>query len=335
MKKWLIAIVGAVTCVASLGLLAAPVGAQTTSSTTVSDNSAGLVTGGTLIFTATVSGIVGTPTGTLTWTVTDPLGHAVPCADSTLDGTGQGTCAIASVIAGTYSGTANYGGDSNYDISTGSDTTATVGQAGSTTTVSDNAAGVKTGGSFTLTATVSGPGVTPTGTSHLDGHRPPGPRGPLRRLDARRSRPGYLCDRLCHRGHVLGDGKLRRRFQLPQQLGLGHHRHRGQSELHDDHDQQRRWREDRGQLHPHRHGVGTRRDPDGDVSPGRSPTPWATRSRAPTRRWMEPARVPARFSAPLRARTQRRQATAAIPTTTAARVRTQPPAQALPLPRRR
>ena len=164
MKKWLIAIVGAVTCVASLGLLAAPVGAQTTSTTAVSDNSAGLVTGGSLIFTATVSGIIGTPTGTLTWTVTDPLGHAVPCADSTLDGAGQGTCAIASVIAGTYSGTASYGGDSNYDSSSGSDTTATVGQAGSTTTVSDNAAGVVTGGGYTLTATVSGPGVTPTGT---------------------------------------------------------------------------------------------------------------------------------------------------------------------------
>ena len=164
MKKWLVAFIATVTCVVSLGLLAAPVGAQTTSSTTVSDNSAGLVTGGTLTFTATVSGIVGTPTGTLTWTVTDPLGHAVPCADSTLDGAGQGTCAIASVIAGTYSGTANYGGDSNYDISTGSDTTATVGQAGSTTTVSDNAAGVVTGGSYSLTATVSGPGVIPTGT---------------------------------------------------------------------------------------------------------------------------------------------------------------------------
>ena len=123
-----------------------------------------MVTGGSYSLTATVSGPGVTPTGTLTWTVTDPLGHAVPCADSVLDGAGQGTCTIASVIAGTYSGTASYGGDSNYNSSSGSDTTATVGKANSTTTMSNDAAGVKTGGSFTFTATVSGPGVTPTGT---------------------------------------------------------------------------------------------------------------------------------------------------------------------------
>ena len=121
MKKWLVAFIATVTCVVSLGLLAAPVGAASTSTTTVSDN-APVVFGGTLIFTATVAGSGVTPTGTLTWTVTDPLGNPVTCPDpAMLDSGGKGTCTIASALVGAYSATVTYGGDGNYSGSFNSD----------------------------------------------------------------------------------------------------------------------------------------------------------------------------------------------------------------------
>ena len=131
MSRWLVAFIGIATCVVSLGLLAAPAGALSTSTTAVTDNAAGLVTGGTLVFTATVTGGSGTPTGTLTWTVTDPLGDPVTCPDSTmLDSGGSGNCTIASAVAGTYSATATYNGDSTYSPSPPSPPdTPTVGRA--------------------------------------------------------------------------------------------------------------------------------------------------------------------------------------------------------------
>ena len=137
---------------------------KATSGTTVIDNAAGVVTGGSFSFTATVSGAGATPTGTVSWTVTDPNSHAVTCAPSRLDGSGMGTCTVTDVIAGTYSATADYSGDPNYDASSGQDTMASISKATSGTTVIDNAAGVATGGSFSFTATVSGAGATPTGT---------------------------------------------------------------------------------------------------------------------------------------------------------------------------
>ncbi len=137
---------------------------KATSGTTVIDNAAGVVTGGSFSFTATVSGAGATPTGTVSWTVTDPNSHAVTCAPSRLDGSGMGTCTVTDVIAGTYSATADYSGDPNYDASSGQDTMASISKATSGTTVIDNAAGVVTGGSFSFTATVSGAGATPTGT---------------------------------------------------------------------------------------------------------------------------------------------------------------------------
>ena len=163
MRSWFIAFTATVLCAVSLGLFAAPAGATDSSSTAVADNASGLATGGTLIFTATVTGAGVTPTGTVSWTVTDPNGAAVACPPSTLDGSGDGTCTVTDVIAGTYSATADYGGDTNYGSSTGQDTAASISKAQSSTGVTDTAAGVATGGSFTFTATVSGPGVTPTG----------------------------------------------------------------------------------------------------------------------------------------------------------------------------
>ena len=149
--------------------------AKAASGTGVVDDSSGVATGGSFTFTATVTGAGATPTGTVSWTVTDPDGHAVSCAPSTLNGSGVGTCTVTDVIAGTYSATAAYGGGANYDTSSGHDTTASISKAASSTGVVDDSSGVATGGSFTFTATVSGPGVTPTGSvtwtvTDPDGH---------------------------------------------------------------------------------------------------------------------------------------------------------------------
>ncbi len=136
------------------------------STTRVTDNAAGVVTGGSLTFNAAVTGPGITPTGTIAWSVTDPRSHPVDCSASTttLDGSGQATCTITGAIGGTYAATATYSGDSNYRGGSGRDTTATVGTAPSKTTVTDNAGGVVTGGSFTFTAAVTGSVGTPTGT---------------------------------------------------------------------------------------------------------------------------------------------------------------------------
>ena len=139
----------------------------TPSTTTVTDDSTpATVTGGSVTFTATVTGGSGTPTGDVTWSVTDPNNNSVLCASgtTTLDGSGEATCSITDAIAGTYSATADYSGDTTYAGSTGSDTTATVGKANSTTAVTDNASGVQTGGSFTFTGAVSGGTIAPTGS---------------------------------------------------------------------------------------------------------------------------------------------------------------------------
>ena len=163
MSRWLVAFIGTVTCVVSLGLLAAPAGALSTSTTAVTDNAAGVKTGGTFTFTAAVTGSSGTPTGPLTWAVTGP--STVSCGPSTLDTNGMATCTVTGALAGTYTATATYDGDTTYNGSISpTDTTATVGQATSTTTVTNNSGSVSTGGTLVFIATVAGPGGTPTGS---------------------------------------------------------------------------------------------------------------------------------------------------------------------------
>ena len=166
MRNRLIPLAAAVACTLSLGPTAfgGPAGAAgiTTSATTVSDDAPGVMAGGSFTFTANVSGLDGTPTGTVDWLVSGP--STVTCSPSMLDVNGNGTCAVTDANAGTYTATATYDGDGTYNGSSGMDTTAIVATAPSTTTVSDDAAGVMAGGSFTFTANVSGLDGTPTGT---------------------------------------------------------------------------------------------------------------------------------------------------------------------------
>ena len=159
MRSWLIALIGTVICVVSLGLLAAPAGAQTASTTTVTDNAPLVVTGGTLVFTATVAGTGGPPAGSVAWT-------GSTCSSTTDLSAGAATCSINNALAGTsYSETASFtDSDGNYTDSGGSDGPVSPAPAASMTVVTDNAPGVVTGGTLVFTATVSGPGGTPAGS---------------------------------------------------------------------------------------------------------------------------------------------------------------------------
>ena len=133
--------------------------AAAASSTVVADNAATTSTGGTLVFTATVSGPGGTPAGTVAWT-----GSA--CSSTTDLTAGVATCSITDAQASSsYSVTASFSDtDGNYSDSSGSDGPVTPSAAASSTVVADNAATTSTGGTLVFTATVSGPGGTPAGT---------------------------------------------------------------------------------------------------------------------------------------------------------------------------
>jgi sugar lactone lactonase YvrE len=103
------------------------------SSLGVTDTAAGVETGGSFAFTATVSSSGTTPTGTVTWALTGP--GSPTCAPSTLVN-GVGSCTVSPASAGTYTAAATYAGDASHRGSSGSDTEATVAPAPITATVS-------------------------------------------------------------------------------------------------------------------------------------------------------------------------------------------------------
>jgi hypothetical protein len=158
-KRWLIAFVAATAPVLSLGLLAARAGAASPSTTTVSANTTGLVTGGTLVFTATVAGTPGPPVGSVVWT-----GSA--CTSTTALTAGVATCSISDARASiAYSVTASFtDSDGDYTDSSGIGGPVSPAVAASTTTVTDNSGLISTGGTFVYTATVVGPGGIPAGS---------------------------------------------------------------------------------------------------------------------------------------------------------------------------
>jgi len=90
-----------------------------------------VVAGGTLVFTASVSGPTAAPrpTGSVTWQVRSPDGAASTCSSVAVGGDGSTatyTCSIDDVGAGTYSAVATYGGDGNYHSGSSSNADATV-----------------------------------------------------------------------------------------------------------------------------------------------------------------------------------------------------------------
>ena len=139
---------------------------QVTSSadtTTLRSSASSSTIGQMVTFTATVtpgSGSTGTPTGTVTFEEgTTVLGTA------TLGANGTANFSIATLALGSDTITADYGGDANFAISSGT-TPEAVSQAGTTTTLSASPNNTTVGQVVTLTATVA-PGAgstsTPTG----------------------------------------------------------------------------------------------------------------------------------------------------------------------------
>ena len=182
--------------------------AAASSATAVSDNASSTTTGGTLVFTATVSGPGGTPAGSVAWSGS--------CSSTTDLTAGVATCSITGALASSsYSETASFTDtDGNYSDSSGSDGPVSPAAASSATVVSDNAASTTTGGTLVFTATVSGPGGTPAGSVAWSGsacldHRPH--RRGRHLLDHRRT----CLERLQRDGHLH-----RHRRQLLGLLGL-------------------------------------------------------------------------------------------------------------------
>ena len=149
--------------------------ANTTTSVTSSLNPS--VFGQPVTFTATISPVApgtGTPTGTVTFF--DEVG---PIAIAALSG-GVATFTTAALAAGVHTITTSYGGDGNFNGSTGSLTgnPQVVNKANTATSVTSSVNPEVFGQSVTLTATVSpvAPGTgTPTGTvTFLDGGSPIG-----------------------------------------------------------------------------------------------------------------------------------------------------------------
>ena len=126
--------------------------------------------GQVITYTATVVGATGSlaPTGTPTWTLTGP---STTCSSNTgpvTSGvTAIYTCVVSAPSAGTYTAAISVAADTNYTIA-GPSTPAslTITRLTPTVTVATSASTAALGGTFTFTATVSGPsgGATPTGT---------------------------------------------------------------------------------------------------------------------------------------------------------------------------
>ena len=124
-----------------------------------------------ITYTATVSGVTGSlaPTGAPTWTLTGPGGTscATPIAAATTTGVATiYTCVVPANSPGTYTASITTVADSNYSSGVGSNTfSLSLIKSVPSVAVSTNSPTVALGGSFTFSATVSGPagGATPTG----------------------------------------------------------------------------------------------------------------------------------------------------------------------------
>lgn len=130
-----------------------------TSSTAVISSVNPSSVGQSVTFTATVSGLVIQPTGTVTF-----KDGATTLGTGNLDAGGHATFTTSMLSAGSHSITAVYGGDSLYNSSTSNLLIQDVNQNSTTTTVVSSSNPSALGAPVTFTASVSGSGGTPTGT---------------------------------------------------------------------------------------------------------------------------------------------------------------------------
>ncbi len=129
------------------------------STTTVASSANPSAFGQSVTFTATVTGVIVTPTGTVTF-----KDGATTLGTGTLDGSGQATFSTSALTTGSHFITAVYAGDAIYNSSTSSPLTQNVNQNSSTTSVVSSVNPSAVTQSVTFTATVTGSGGTPTGT---------------------------------------------------------------------------------------------------------------------------------------------------------------------------
>jgi Bacterial Ig-like domain (group 3) len=121
------------------------------------------ILGGTLTFTATVTGAGVAPTGTVTWNLSTPSGVSACPSTATLVN-GVATCTITASKAGNYSASDSYGGDANY-TSVGSNTASVGVKATPNDILKPSLNPTSVAVPVTFTATVSGSaGVAPTGS---------------------------------------------------------------------------------------------------------------------------------------------------------------------------
>jgi hypothetical protein len=141
--------------------------AGSNTSTTITSSANPSVFGQSVTFTATVTAGSGTPTGTVTF-----KDGGTTLGTGTLAG-GMTSLLISSLSAGSHSITASYAGSAGFNASTSTAITQSVGQASSSTTVTNSTNPSVFGQAVSFTATVSAiaPGAgTPAGTvTFLDG----------------------------------------------------------------------------------------------------------------------------------------------------------------------
>lgn len=126
--------------------------------------------GSTLQFAATVSGPItgASPSGALSWTISAPSGSPT-CASVNVTRGGlnssTATCSVPNAVAGNYSITANYAGDSTYVAASGVGAVTVSGATVPTVNIAPGPASPAVGATLTFNATVSGPtgGAAPTG----------------------------------------------------------------------------------------------------------------------------------------------------------------------------
>jgi hypothetical protein len=106
-----------------------------------------------------VSGPNTTPSGTVTF-----YDGATVIGTGTLDGSGNATMSISSLVVGSHSISVQYGGDSNFNAATSAAITQTVGSVSATVSVTSTANPSTFGQSIDIDVTVSGAGAVPTGT---------------------------------------------------------------------------------------------------------------------------------------------------------------------------
>jgi len=156
------------------------VAAASSTTITTSSSPSPAQPGSTLSFTATVGATPANPNDpqpseNVTWTITAPSGTAPSCTGGDTQvmknngtGTNSTTCSFTlptNAPTGTYSASANYGGDTNYASSVSSAAMISVNTAMPTLSFSTSPQSPQVGSPFTVTVTVHGNGsITPQGT---------------------------------------------------------------------------------------------------------------------------------------------------------------------------